>query len=52
MKLLRTVFGTLLHVRNTVIFNTKAPFYNWSSYYAMAVIELAEAVALEMSIKR
>ena len=26
--------------------------YNWSSYYAMAVIELAEAVALEMSIKR
>ena len=26
--------------------------YNWSSYYAMAVIELAEAVALEMSSKR
>ncbi len=26
--------------------------YNWSSYYAMAVIELAEAVAREMPIKR
>jgi membrane-bound lytic murein transglycosylase B len=26
--------------------------YNWSSYYAMAVIELAEAVAREMQIKR
>jgi membrane-bound lytic murein transglycosylase B len=26
--------------------------YNWSSYYAMAVIDLAEAVAREMSIKR
>jgi len=26
--------------------------YNWSSYYAMAVIELAEAVAREMSSKR
>jgi hypothetical protein len=27
------------------IFNTKTPFYNWSSYYAMAVIELGDAVA-------
>ena len=26
--------------------------YNWSSYYAMAVIELAEAVARELQIKR
>ena len=26
--------------------------YNWSSYYAMAVIELAEAVTREMQIKR
>jgi membrane-bound lytic murein transglycosylase B len=26
--------------------------YNWSSYYAMAVIDLAEAVAREMPIKR
>jgi membrane-bound lytic murein transglycosylase B len=26
--------------------------YNWSSYYAMAVIELAEAVAREMPNKR
>jgi membrane-bound lytic murein transglycosylase B len=26
--------------------------YNWSSYYAMAVIELAEAVAREMTTKR
>jgi membrane-bound lytic murein transglycosylase B len=26
--------------------------YNWSSYYAMAVIELAEAVAREMPTKR
>jgi membrane-bound lytic murein transglycosylase B len=26
--------------------------YNWSSYYAMAVIELAEAVAREIQIKR
>jgi membrane-bound lytic murein transglycosylase B len=26
--------------------------YNWSSYYAMAVIERAEAVAREMQIKR
>ena len=25
--------------------------YNWSSYYAMAVIELAEAVAREMQGK-
>jgi membrane-bound lytic murein transglycosylase B len=25
--------------------------YNWSSYYAMAVIELAEAVAREMPNK-
>jgi hypothetical protein len=30
------------------IFNTKTPFGNWSSYYAMAVIELAEAVAREV----
>jgi hypothetical protein len=27
-------------------------FGNWSSYYAMAVIELAEAVAREIQIKR
>ena len=33
------------------IFNTKAPFGNWSSYYAMAVIELAEAVAREMQAR-
>ena len=26
------------------IFNTKTPFGNWSSYYAMAVIELGQAV--------
>jgi membrane-bound lytic murein transglycosylase B len=26
--------------------------YNWSSYYAMAVIELAEAVAREMQNSR
>ena len=26
--------------------------YNWSSYYAMAVIELAEAVAREMQNRR
>jgi len=26
--------------------------YNWSSYYAMAVIELGEAVAREMPTKR
>jgi membrane-bound lytic murein transglycosylase B len=26
--------------------------YNWSSYYAMAVIDLAEAVAREMPTKR
>ena len=25
--------------------------YNWSSYYAMAVIELAEAVAREVNLK-
>jgi hypothetical protein len=30
------------------IFDTKTPFCNWSSYYAMAVIELAEAVAREV----
>ena len=35
----------------TQYFNTKAPFYNWSSYYAMAVIELAEAVAREVNLK-
>jgi hypothetical protein len=34
------------------IFNTKTSFGNWSSYYAMAVIELAEAVAREMPNKR
>ena len=33
------------------IFNTKTPFGNWSCYYAMAVIELAEAVAREMQSK-
>jgi membrane-bound lytic murein transglycosylase B len=26
--------------------------YNWSSYFAMAVIELAEAVSQEMPTKR
>lgn len=31
-----------------LLFNIKVPVYNWSSYYAMAVIELAEAVTLEM----
>ena len=30
------------------IFNTKTPFLNWSSYYAMAVIELGQAVAERM----
>jgi membrane-bound lytic murein transglycosylase B len=30
----------------------KVRFGNWSSYYAMAVIELAEAVAREMPTKR
>jgi membrane-bound lytic murein transglycosylase B len=30
----------------------KVRFLNWSSYYAMAVIELAEAVAREIQIKR
>ena len=34
------------------LFNIKVPVYNWSSYYAMAVIELAEAVAREMQNKR
>jgi hypothetical protein len=34
------------------IFNTKKLFGNWSSYYAMAVIELADAVAREVQIKR
>jgi hypothetical protein len=29
----------------------KVRFGNWSSYYAMAVIELAEAVAREMQRK-
>jgi membrane-bound lytic murein transglycosylase B len=29
----------------------KVRFLNWSSYYAMAVIELAEAVAREMQRK-
>jgi membrane-bound lytic murein transglycosylase B len=29
----------------------KVRFGNWSSYYAMAVIELAEAVAREMPSK-
>jgi hypothetical protein len=33
------------------IFNTKTPFGNWSSYYAMALIDLAEAVAREMQNK-
>jgi hypothetical protein len=33
------------------IFNTKTPFLNWSSYYAMAVIELAQAVAREVNFK-
>ena len=33
------------------IFNTKTPFGNWSSYYAMAVIELSEAVAREIKSK-
>jgi membrane-bound lytic murein transglycosylase B len=35
-------------VFKTHYFNTKTPFGNWSSYYAMAVIELAEAVAREV----
>ena len=26
------------------IFNTKTPFGNWSSYYAMAVIELGQEI--------
>ena len=26
------------------IISIKVPFYNWSSYYAMAVIELGQAV--------
>ena len=30
------------------IISMKVPFYNWSSYYAMAVIELGQAVAREM----
>ena len=30
------------------IISIKVPFYNWSSYYAMAVIELGQAVAREM----
>ena len=30
-----------------IIFNTRIPFYDWKSYYAMAVIELTEAVARE-----
>jgi hypothetical protein len=34
------------------IFNTKTPFGNWSSYYAMAVIDLAEAVSREMQNSR
>ena len=33
------------------IFNTKTPFGNWSSYYAMAVIELSESVAREIKSK-
>jgi hypothetical protein len=31
------------------IFNTKTPFCNWSSYYAMAVIELGQQVAASMA---
>jgi len=30
----------------------KVRFLNWSSYYAMAVIDLAEALVREMSTKR
>jgi len=26
------------------IISIKVPFYNWSSYYAMAVIELGQAI--------
>jgi hypothetical protein len=29
----------------------KVRFLNWSSYYAMAVIELAQAVAREVNFK-
>jgi membrane-bound lytic murein transglycosylase B len=31
------------------IISIKVPFYNWSSYYAMAVIELGQAVARAMA---
>jgi membrane-bound lytic murein transglycosylase B len=30
------------------VISIKVPVYNWSSYYAMAVIELGQAVAREM----
>ncbi len=49
MKLLRTGYGARQHVRNTV-FNTKKPFLNWSSYYAMAVIELGDEVKRAMKV--
>ena len=31
------------------IISIKVPVYNWSSYYAMAVIELGQAVKAEMN---
>ena len=34
-----------------LLFNIKVPVYNWSSYYALAVIKLGEAVAREMQNK-
>jgi len=27
-----------------LLFNIKVPVYNWSSYYALAVIELGQAI--------
>ena len=50
MKLLRTVTGTLRHVRSTVFLILRYT-ENWSSYYAMAVIDLGQAVAREMPSK-
>ena len=31
-----------------LLFNIKVPVYNWSSYYALAVIKLGEAVQRKM----
>ncbi len=52
MRLLRTVFGTLLSVRKHSKLLLKYALENWSSYYAMAVIDLAEAVSREMQNSR